>query len=93
MDKEVINSTPTFNKTYNNTDPIQTDVSSAGSGISFKNLGLKARWIVLTILVLIALICITIFVLYKLKQRRNKTSDDKLDKEGVTEKRNEVPDP
>ena len=100
-DKEVINSTTTFNNTYNNTAPIQTDVSSAGSGTSFKNLGLKARWIVLIIFVLIALICITIFVLYKLKQRRNKngtyqqniSSNDELDKEGVTEKRNEVPDP
>jgi hypothetical protein len=70
--------------------PIQTDVS-VGSNSFLKDLGLKARWGVTITVVIVALVCLSIFTVYKTRQYRNKTrvnnpyqqklsSNDELDK-------------
>ncbi|RIA86504.1 hypothetical protein C1645_829150 [Glomus cerebriforme] len=54
----------------NSSAPIQTDVS-VGAGF-FNNFGLKARWIVAILIILVALVCISIFVTYRVRRYRNK---------------------
>ncbi|CAG8727987.1 369_t:CDS:2 [Funneliformis caledonium] len=67
-DSKKIEPTTTFS---NSSNAIQTDVSVGGSSI-FKNIGLKPRWVVLIAVIIIGLICITILVVYKVKEYKGK---------------------
>ncbi|CAG8723267.1 uncharacterized protein OCT59_028711 [Rhizophagus irregularis] len=83
-------STTSSNSSSSASTPIQTDVSVGNSSFS-KNFELKARWVVTIVVVIVALICISIFAVYRTRQYRNKnrvkntyqhklSSNDELDK-------------
>ncbi|GES98896.1 hypothetical protein GLOIN_2v1527487 [Rhizophagus clarus] len=70
--------------------PIQTDVS-AGDSTFLKTFGLKGRWVITIVIVIVALICLSIFAVYKTRRYREKnkvkntyqqklSSNDELDK-------------
>jgi hypothetical protein len=70
---------PTYNSSSN---PIQTDVTV---DFNSSNKGLNPRWIVIIIFIVVALICVSIFVFYKTKQYRSRTYQQNISSEKLQE--------